>query len=102
MIEKGMTTFFNDLSKKGLRQETIEACYKINTHAGLLKYVASMIPCSCLKELRKEAKTIPNKMTWCWFCKKRDINEKLFHCTQCKLVDYCSKECKVSDWKKHK
>ena len=73
-----MTTFFDDLSKKGLRQETIEACYKINTHAGLPKYVAGMIPCSCLKDLKKEAMTAL-KMSCCWFCKKIDIKEKLFH-----------------------
>lgn len=101
MTEKGMDTFFDELSQKGFGPEIIEASYKINTRAGLVKYVAGMIPCSCLNELRKEARTIP-KMTWCWFCGKEDTKEKLFRCTRCKLVEYCSKECQVADWKSHK
>jgi hypothetical protein len=36
----------------------------------------------------------------CNTCNK--IDEKLKKCTRCKTMFYCSKECQVKDWKKHK
>ena len=36
----------------------------------------------------------------CAYCLKKP--EKLFMCSQCKKVHYCSKECQRNDWKKHK
>ena len=28
--------------------------------------------------------------------------EKLLKCSKCKKVKYCSRECQIADWKKHK
>ncbi|GKY90808.1 hypothetical protein MPSEU_000053600 [Mayamaea pseudoterrestris] len=35
-------------------------------------------------------------------CCKADENSKMFNCSRCKSIDYCSKECQVAHWKAHK
>lgn len=34
--------------------------------------------------------------------KKEDPKERFMKCGKCKLVTYCSKNCQIIDWKKHK
>lgn len=39
----------------------------------------------------------------CFQCQKTDSDtEKMYQCSKCKSVYYCSKECQIQHWKKHK
>jgi SET domain-containing protein len=41
----------------------------------------------------------------CCYCKKLETqmdNALLMKCQRCKIAYYCSKECQVADWKRHK
>jgi hypothetical protein len=38
----------------------------------------------------------------CFVCKKDEKDFKLFQCSVCKSVKYCSQECQKLDWKSHK
>jgi hypothetical protein len=95
VMETIMTT------SRGASRENMEAVRKTKTRDGMVKYLAEAIPCSCLDEERKEAKARP-KMSTCEFCRKEETKVKLFRCSRCKFVRYCSKECQTADWKKHK
>ena len=70
----------------------------------LIKYYRKRIPCSCLDEKYKEVKSV-KKMGWCCNpnCSVRKIERrKMFCCTQCGEVNYCSIECQKEDWKDHR
>ena len=72
----------------------------------LVQFLRKRIPCSCLKQKRKEVKSItkmgrccrracplPNRMT---------AKNTMVYCTKCKLANYCSRQCQEADWKMHK
>jgi hypothetical protein len=73
---------------------------KIETERGLVLFLSKQIPCSCLDESKKNAKQAP-KTGW---CRRRHCNTSLLtlelkKCSQCKSVQYCSKECQAADWR---
>lgn len=55
----------------------------------------------CLTKLRERlTNTIPEILFSCTLC---DINvEKELRCTKCKARHYCSRDCQVTDWPRHK
>ena len=58
--------------------------------------------CDCLQEMYYKLKETYERTSWCWNCSKA-VDIKLFkECTVCKLANYCSYECAVADWPKHK
>jgi hypothetical protein len=71
---------------------------KINTDRGLVISLAKQIPCSCLDEDKKYAKQAP-KIGRCSYCRIENLKMELKKCSQCKMVEYCSKECQVADWR---
>ena len=72
----------------------------------LVQFFRKKIPCSCLDERYKEVKSI-TKMGMC--CNpqcplpdRRAVRSKMVYCTRCCEVNYCSRECQVAAWPKHK
>jgi len=72
----------------------------------LVQFLRKRIPCSCLKQKRKEVKSVvkmgrcchrecglPNRMT---------AKNTMVYCTKCKQANYCSRQCQEADWKMHK
>jgi hypothetical protein len=71
---------------------------KIGTERGLVLFLSKQIPCSCLDEVEKDAKQAP-KTGRCSNCSSEGLKLELKKCSQCKSVQYCSKECQVVDWR---
>ena len=72
----------------------------------LVQYYRKRIPCSCLDEKYKEVKSV-KKMGLCYNpnCSqpgRRVERSKMFSCTRCGAVNYCSVECQKVNWKDHK
>ena len=72
----------------------------------LVQYNRKRIPCSCLDEKYQEVKSVkkiglcvnPN----CNLPGRRVERSKMFSCTRCGAVNYCSVECQKANWKDHK
>jgi len=73
----------------------------ILTNRGRINCIAREIPCDCMEEKRIEAKLM-EKVAWCFCCKKEFLKEKLLRCLGCNCVQYCSKDCSITDWATHK
>ena len=72
----------------------------------LVSYYRKRIPCACLDEKYKEVKSV-KKMGRCYnlSCSHphgRVERSKMFSCTRCGMVNYCSVECQKAAWKDHK
>lgn len=72
----------------------------------LVSYYRKRIPCACLDEKYKEVKSV-KKMGFC--CNpncdqpyQMVERSKMFYCTRCCGVNYCSVECQKADWKGHR
>jgi hypothetical protein len=57
--------------------------------------------CSCLNEIYVQQKAQP-KMSFCSHCQKHFERKKIMLCTQCKFVQYCSRECQRASWPNHR
>jgi hypothetical protein len=80
-------------------QDLVKQTYEARTERGLKIILARQIPCSCLDDMKANAKATPRARR-CEFCKKEGVH--LMKCSQCKVADYCSKACQKSAWKSHK
>ena len=72
----------------------------------LVSYFKKRISCSCLDEKYKEVKSV-KKMGWCCnpscsLPERRVERSKMFSCTQCGVVNYCSVACQKNHWREHK
>ena len=72
----------------------------------LVQYYRKRIPCSCLDEKYKEVKSV-KKMGSCFnpSCSlpgRKAERSKMFSCSQCGVVNYCSVECQRANWKAHR
>ena len=68
----------------------------------LLKFYSKRLDCKCLKEMYSEArKTLP-KMGGCFFCIQIKERALLMVCSRCRINQYCSRECQIADWPRHK
>lgn len=63
------------------------------------KRLKKVISCDCLHDLTKAVKKVP-RLRICAICRKEA--KSLMVCGQCKLRSYCSQECQLKDWDKHK
>ena len=68
----------------------------------MLKFFRKRTNCSCLKGMHLEArKTLP-KLGMCYQC--HDVKERalLMVCSRCRFSQYCSRECQIANWSRHK
>jgi len=74
----------------------------ISTKRDVLKFYRKRLPCKCLKRIHLEArKTIP-KMGKCFNCKVEKKRMDLSVCSRCMVDQYCSRECQIARWPRHK
>jgi len=67
-----------------------------------LKFYSKRVPCSCLKGMYREARRAIPKMGLCWYCGQKRERVALSVCSRCMVMQYCSRECQVAHWPKHK
>ena len=83
----------------------LEDTYKADEHT-LVNFFRRRIPCSCLDEKYEEVKDIP-KIGHCYnrACSipvRKVERSKTKYCSRCRNATYCSRECQVADWSRHK
>ena len=79
--------------------------YQADLHT-LVSYFRHRIPCSCLDEKYQEVKSI-TKMGHCLnpqcsIPDKRVERRKTKYCSRCRSATYCSRECQVAAWSRHR
>ena len=72
----------------------------------LVSFFRKRIPCKCLDNKYKEVKSIA-KIGFCCYedCSlpgNKTVRSKMLYCTQCRGVNYCSRECQAAHWPTHK
>ena len=67
----------------------------------LVKFYVNQTPCNCLDEFYTVMKKTP-KMGQCVNCHEMKERSKLYICTGCERVQYCSKACQIAHAHKHK
>jgi len=72
----------------------------------LVKYLRKRIPCGCLDQKYKEVKSLPRLgfccNTECTLPHRQVERSKMFSCTGCDEMNYCSHQCQKADWPRHK
>ena len=68
----------------------------------VLKFYRKRTACSCLKKMHLEARKTQPKTGLCSHCNVVKRRALLMVCSRCRIEQYCSRECQVSDWSKHK
>ena len=91
---------FYDGADGCLRAAVLGSVY-INGACGqrdVLKFYSKRLPCSCLKEVYKQARKSLPKVGACVHCKQETDRSNLMTCGHCRVPFYCSRQCQVSDW----
>jgi len=73
----------------------------IYTDRGIINCLARETPCDCMKDGKKEAKTM-DKVGYCFGCKEQFPKETLLVCSGCHDVKYHSRDCQLKYWADHK
>ena len=69
----------------------------------LLKFYRKRTTCSCLKKMHLETrKSRPKKIGGCHNCGQKKDRALLAVCSRCRIFHYCSRECQIAAWPKHK
>ena len=72
------------------------------TKRDMLKFYRKRVGCSCLRKIHLEArKTIP-KVGKCYHCRVVKERAVMMVCSRCRIDQYCSRECQISDWPRHR
>jgi hypothetical protein len=78
---------------------------KADAHT-LCSFFRKRIPCSCLKKMYKEVKSVTKlKLSKCCFnvgCNRQLMEKTMMCCSLCRQVSYCSRKCQKADWTAHK
>jgi len=83
----------------------IRELYAADEHT-LVSFFKKRIPCSCLKKIYKQVKSIPKIGLCCnpgcpLPCGKTERSATKC-CSRCRAANYCSRECQVAVWQWHK
>lgn len=75
----------------------------IQTKRGIINCLAreTMPYCNCMKDWKKEAKSM-DKIAVCNGCRETFPKPTMLACSKCMSARYCSTECQLKDWSKHK
>ena len=76
--------------------------YSSSSRRDALKFFRKRISCKCLKKMHLEARKSTPKMGICCGCLKETVRASLSVCSKCMVNQYCSRECQVSNWDKHR
>lgn len=68
----------------------------------ILKFYRKRVSCKCLKKMHLEERKSTPKMGICCHCKVGKERVHLSVCGRCMAYHYCSRECQVAHWPKHK
>ena len=69
----------------------------------VIRFFSKRIKCGCLKEIYAKSKESQNSKTGlCCQCKTTVERKSLLVCSNCKVAQFCSKECHVTHWASHK
>ena len=68
----------------------------------VLKIFCKRVSCSCLKKMHLEAKKTLPKVGACDNCGKIKDRALLSVCSKCRVCHYCSRECQLAEWPRHK
>jgi len=90
----------NDAFMNKQDQKWIQDMLNLDSRRKLAKFYAKRIPCNCLDDVKQAARD--DRTGKCNSCWKTAEDASLLNCSACGLVKYCSKECQVEDWSKHK
>ena len=93
---------YSDLAVAKRRADKMVHRLVFGNRRGDVKFVAKRLPCACLKELHRAARTKVAKVTGCIYCQKPFPRSQMCVCSGCMITEYCSKECQRADWKDHK
>mmetsp|Transcript_21074 Transcript_21074/g.49476 ORF Transcript_21074/g.49476 Transcript_21074/m.49476 type:complete len:278 (-) Transcript_21074:68-901(-) len=100
LLELHGTFSDNELVVRRAAKTSIELMY--GNRRDVAKFVAKRLPCTCLKELHRAARTKVVKVGKCYGCHKQFPRSELFVCTGCMMVEYCSRGCQRAHWSQHK
>lgn len=75
----------------------------VQTERGLINCLARETPpsCSCMKDAKTKAKSM-DKVGRCFNCGEEFPKHRLLRCSSCRGPNYCSSECQLKHWPKHK
>ena len=68
----------------------------------VLKFYRKRTSCKCLKKMHLDARKCIPKTGICYGCVKQYERVSLSVCSRCMVMQYCSGDCKVANWPKHK
>ena len=68
----------------------------------VLKFFSKRTSCSCLKAKYAKARKSAPKMGICFGCGKEKERALLDVCSRCMVTQFCSRECQVANWDKHR
>jgi hypothetical protein len=74
----------------------------ISIERDLLKFYRKRLSCKCLKRMHLEARKTTPKMGKCYNCGIEKERVDLSVCSKCMVSQYCSRECQVARWPRHK
>ena len=68
----------------------------------VLKFFRKRTACSCLKRMHLEERKTQPKTGFCDHCHEDKERALLMVCSRCRLSQYCSRECQIAHWPKHR
>jgi MYND finger len=75
-----------------------DLCLRNRTERDTIVNLTKLIPCSCLKQVTKQAKKW-QATDRCQFCGVEGSQDKFLVCSACKVSGYCSRDCQRAHWK---
>ena len=104
-FEEYIASELNNTQASMNRAKMVELLYASDDHT-LISYLKHRIPCTCLNDLYKQVKST-KKMGLCFnedccYPDRMVERDAMLNCTRCRSANYCSRECQVADWPRHK